>query len=132
AVGQRVEPLLTSVTRSAPMTGPEDESWYWAAPLLLDLAQDARAARAWIGRDDLAEVWSGAEEEEGTAAGRWREHIERARELMRGGLSFGRPPRDLARVVALLAIGGPSTAALRTFGRIAGTENLLFDARVRD
>jgi len=41
--------------------GAPDERWYWPAPMLLDFAEFPAAARQWWNRDNLAQIWAGAE-----------------------------------------------------------------------
>lgn len=126
----------------------DDRRWYWAAPLLLDRHAHGEALAAWFGADSLATTWAGdaldADEEpeirtdlvdghedggdtiedarpaeraqEGTA---WRMHIAEARRLLAGEITLGKPPADLAEVIALLALAAPGIAALRSLARIA-------------
>ena len=107
--------------------GPEDQRWYWAAPLLLDRAA---GDHHWWSDPDLAAVWTGTEsfgEEEG---GLWREHVALAASVVADGLSLGRRPADLADVVGLLAIAAPGVCALRALGRATGAA--LDNETVRD
>lgn len=108
--GERVE--------SAPSRDIADESWYWAAPILLDLQTDAQATRAWWSRDNLADLWSGQTTEE--ADSRWADHVERARRLIRGEITLGRKPEDLNAVLAQLAVAGWGTVAARALARVTG------------
>lgn len=55
----RIELLLREVTSQAGGTGTEDEAWYWAAPILLDLRCDPEATLAWLRDPELAAAWSG-------------------------------------------------------------------------
>jgi len=50
--------------KDAPDFGPEDEAWYWAAPILLDEEADPDAAQRWWADKSLATNWLGAEEED--------------------------------------------------------------------
>ncbi len=125
-----LEPQLAALTAGAPTDGNVDETWYWATPLLLDLAKDQESAHAWWARPDLAKRWAAAVED--AEPGVWAAHVDRARELVEGRISLGRPPADLARVVALLAVAGPGTAALRSFARLAGDPALVLDPDARD
>ena len=50
----------------------------------------------------------------------WREHVGEAQRLVAGRISLGQQPADLARVLALVAIGGPGTVALRALSRVSG------------
>lgn len=132
-ITDRIEPHLKGLTASSATSGPEDESWYWAAPILLDLKIDADGTNRWLGQDDLASIWADAEESEdsdveeaeetGTA---WAEHVARARDLAENLMPFerlGRPPADLARVLAQLVTAGPAIVALRSLGRVADVQD---------
>ena len=129
-VMRQIEPHVAALIANAPMTGPEDESWYWAAPILLDLKDDPEGAANWLRQSDLASIWAGteaesdADEPEGDgSATAWAEHVARARDLAENLLPFdqlGRPPADLVRIIALVAVAGPAVAALRSLSRVAG------------
>jgi len=112
--------------------GPADESWYWAAPLLLDRAESDAETNAWFRRRDLAQLWSPMASEEDQDDSNWAEHVERARELVTGKVSLGRKPDDLAHVLALMALAGPGVAALRALGRVSGGDSALRTPEVRD
>ena len=116
----RVAELLRPLTAEyAGDAGPEDEAWYWAASLLLDLAHDAESVRAWMNRADVAAVWAGdaRSDDHGTAKG-WERHVQHARDVLDGREKLGRPPADLHRVVALQSIAGLGNIALRCLTRI--------------
>jgi hypothetical protein len=104
---------------AAPSRDVADESWYWAAPILLDLQSDPQATLAWWSRDNLAVAWAGqgATEE---ADSRWADHVERARRLLRGEITLGRKPDDLTSTVAQLGIAGWGTVAARALTRVTG------------
>lgn len=108
---------ITSPHESDP--GAEDESWYWAAPLMIDLAHDPKSLRAWMKRDDLATVWAGEarSDDHGTATG-WERHVKIAQDVVEGREKLGRPPADLARVLALQGIAGLGNVAIRCLRRI--------------
>ncbi len=112
--------------------GPADESWYWAAPLLLDQEDSGPGTRAWFRRRDLAQLWSPAGRDEDADDSNWAEHVERAREFALGKATLGRKPDDLAHVLALMALAGPGVAALRALGRVSGREAVLQTPEVRD
>jgi hypothetical protein len=116
-----VRRLLDPRLLKAPDDGPVDESWYWAAPILLDVDHDP-AARAFWASPMLAATWSRMEgEEEATSDdsdGWWAAHVDEARRLVRGELALGRPPEDLAALMARIAVAAPATAALRGLGRV--------------
>jgi hypothetical protein len=130
-IAEAIEPLV----KNAPDSGPEDEAWYWAVPILLDEKADADASEDWWGDASLATMWLGAEEEDdeegeddqngdedGTeASSGWSKHVAEARETIADWQKkLGRPPKDLAEVVAQLAVAGPAVTALRAIARISG------------
>jgi hypothetical protein len=128
---QVVEGRIASALENLPSgKGPIDESWYWAAPILLDLGLDSRATREWLHHEGLAELWAGGSDmtdspdSQSTA---WSEHVDRAREFADGKPNLGTRPKDLARILAQLALAGPAVASLRAFGRIAGREAMRDD-----
>ena len=124
----KLDPHVQTLCAGYPDSGLEDEAWYWAAPMMLDLKHDLHGAKNWWQQPDLASIWSGSteedadetdgEENENTA---WTEHVAMARSLIENQLplhhKLGRPPADLSRVLALLAMGGPAISALRSLRR---------------
>jgi len=129
---RRIEPLLEQVGAGSVTTGPEDDAWYWAAPILFDLHHSERETREWFSRQDLAGIWSDRADG-GEDTSRWKDHVEQARTLVSGNLSLGRPPKDLARVLASMALAGPGVAVLRALGRVAqdAEQSELRDASAR-
>jgi hypothetical protein len=123
-VAERLRQLSVPVD---PLAGSaEDETWYWAGPILLDLAADRNGTRRWWSRDGLADDWakdasqeSAGDEDEALDDGetRWDDRVEEARSLVEGSLKLGRQPADLARVLAEIALAAPATAALRALTR---------------
>ena len=113
--------LLNPLLQDAPDTGPNDESWYWAAPILLDLAGEGSAREFWA-TPSLAISWSRMDGEDGgtqeDADEGWSAHVDEVRRLLQGELVLGRPPDDLAELLALVAVAGPGTAALRALDRV--------------
>ena len=124
----KLDPHVQTLCAGYPTSGLEDEAWYWAAPIMLDLKHDLDGAKSWWQQPDLASIWSGStgedagetdeEENENTA---WTEHVAMARSLVENQLpldhKLGRPPADLSRVLALFALGGPAISALRSLRR---------------
>lgn len=94
-----------------------DEQWYWAAPILLDRHHYPKATQEWFGQSDLEGQWAG---EGSSGEDAWYEHVDRARQLLNGELTLGRPPEDLAEVLTLFALGGPANCALRALDRFTG------------
>ena len=138
AARRQIEPALARVTDGAAASGDEDESWYWAAPLLLDRSRHALATRGWFDRRDVAKIWAGvdAHQEEGEAAdetGRsWDQHVSAAGRASEGGQVLGRPPRDLLETCVLLALGSPAVCALRALTRVGADGGLSSKDAVRD
>ena len=122
---ERLEPLLGRLTKPYLDAEREDESWYWAAPILLDLERHGQSTRDWFARWDLASLWHRAEGDEDEGS-RWEEHVEEARKLVdatgRGSPHLGRPPADLAEVLATRSVAGPATSALRALTRASGPQ----------
>lgn len=116
----RIEELLAELTVEV-RSGPPDESWYWAAPILLDLHFAGDDAHEWLLRPALATVWSGGSEDAGEEGGEsnWSEHVAFARALAEGQLQLGPMPAELPHVLTQMAIAGPGVAALRALSRLA-------------
>lgn len=134
--------------------GPEDERWYWAAPLLLDRMLRQATTLAWFAQPDLPGLWSGAAASVGTkgegaqekggpakhGGEHWAEHVEEARHVATHGAAavsaaesragLGRMPDDLVDVLAQLAVGGPAVTMLRALLDVVGGESAL-DERAR-
>jgi len=126
-VRERIVPLM----KGAPASGPEDESWYWAVPILLDAASHPHETRAWFENIDvLADAWAMGEDAGGGE--RWRDHLREARRVAYGEWSpEGRPPEDLADVLALNSVAAPGVCALRALGRVVGNATACRRDRVR-
>lgn len=110
---------LRQITASAPTAGTEDEAWYWAAPILLDLRLDPADTQQWLAQRSLPTLWTGGEQDEEEGS-RWADHVAMAQRLATAPPDLGRPPADLAQVLAEMAIGGPGACALRALTRITG------------
>lgn len=137
AIQRRLEPLVAELVRArGSESGPADESWYWAAPMLLDRAVDAAAADAWLARPDAARQWIvGADEAESDREDEyrwWVAHVRRAVEVVTGGERLGRAPDDLLEIVSTIALASPGVAALRSVSRVTGGESAQRRDFVRD
>lgn len=125
----RLEPLLDKLSKPYLDAEREDEGWYWAAPVLLDLQRYSESTKEWFGRWDLPIVWNGAQEDDDESS-RWVDHVREAQKLVHVGvdatvrqpLDLGRPPKDLAEALATRAVAGPATGALRALTRASGPE----------
>ncbi|MCZ0939549.1 MAG: helicase-related protein [Caldilineaceae bacterium] len=121
---ERLDPLLGKLTEPYLRADREDESWYWAAPILLDLTRYGESTENWFDRRDLPSIWNGAQQDEEEGS-RWVDHVSEAKRLidagigaaLRGSLDLGRPPEDLTETLATRAVGGPATSALRALTR---------------
>ncbi len=111
------------------LSGPEDETWYWLGPLLLDLYEDADGTRAWLAREDCAARWAGlGEEEEDGDQSAWEDHVTAAASAVDPAtrrLTLGPPPRDLERVLAILGLAAPGVVALRALSRVVPSDTPL-------
>ncbi len=133
-VRAHLQPRLRRLVKRWASGSAIDESWYWAAPVLLDLAENEAAVREWFGRPDLPEKWSGKTISSGTAdhESRWDGHVQEVRILLDGGRPLGHAPADLEQVVAEMALASLGTAALRSLSRVTGGSSSLADEQVRD
>jgi hypothetical protein len=126
------------VTATGEGRATPDESWYWTAPILLDLLDRGSTTGQWF-ETDLSALWSTKGERVATGADAPGDEtegddvqeddpndssalddlVERARSVATGKyVPGGAPPKDLLRTVALMAIAGPATVVLRSFGRV--------------
>ena len=132
-IGEKIKDAVAPLTRASPTTGPEDETWYWAAPILLDLRANREAAETWFARKKLPSLWAGDQkDEDADSESRWEDHVGEARKVVRDEVQLGRPPADLHEVLAEIALAGPGTTALRALARVAGGEERLASSAVRD
>lgn len=114
-VEARVTDAIQPLVQAAPAVGPIDQRWYWAAPLLLDW-QFHQSTTDLLLALGATEYWEDDERVRGLRA-----HLREARLMIRQHRSdLGRPPGDLARVLAELALGGPAQCALRSIGAVVG------------
>jgi hypothetical protein len=132
-VTEKISGLLESLPGSD-QSGPTDERWYWAAPILLNLHFHAESTAKWFGQPHLANIWSGelseaetealagADEEVVDGSEAWRDHIAEAQKLVAGRISLGARPTDLSQILALVAVGAPAIVAVRALSRISGGE----------
>lgn len=122
---------LLEALPEAEETGPPDERWYWAAPILLDLHFHSEPTRKWLGQAHLSGMWSGELDKTETSAAAedepaddgsegWRDHVTEAQKLVTGRIALGPRPDDLSRILALVALGSPGTVALRALSRVSG------------
>ncbi|MCX6740913.1 MAG: helicase-related protein, partial [Candidatus Parcubacteria bacterium] len=119
-----IERLLLPLTESSPVEGPEDEDWYWSAPILLDMHYHRSSASNLLFSKELNDIWAGdeiSEDDEGDKGPSLRmEAVGEVIALARGKSTLKKPPRDLALILAKMAIAGPGTACLRALARATG------------
>jgi hypothetical protein len=119
-----IKRLLLPLTGSSPEYGPEDEDWYWAAPILLDMHYHRGSAVSFFrNKKKLVDVWGGeeiSEDESDEGPSLWTEAILEVNRLLEGKIQPQRPPKDLPLVLAKLAIAGPGTTSLRALTRVTG------------
>lgn len=133
-VKYRIEPGLTRlIAKYGSDTGIEDERWYWAAPMLLDLDRHQKEAREWFEQKKLSDVWSmqAWDDEDGQGGNRWKEHVAVATALALKPGDLGRPPEDLLALLAEMAVASPAVCALRALARVTGGMKLTSDVVVR-
>jgi hypothetical protein len=135
-VQQRLEALLAVVPVRRDPSGADDERWYWAAPILLDLWHAPAHTRDWFGQDDLAWQWAGRDADSDDKETRWDDHIDQAwqlaREWVEGKLALGPQPADLPKVLAQLALAGLGVASLRALARVTGGSVALSNRQVHN
>jgi hypothetical protein len=131
AVQSEIEKRLAHLPMNWSAAGPADESWYWAAPILLDLVADAQGTRDWWQAENLAALWSG-EGRAGEDFSAWAEHVAAAQTLFtQSHPNLGRPPEDLSLTLAQIAVGGLGNIGLRALSRISGGESSLTAVSLR-
>ena len=119
AIEDRLRPRIEEVTRGAPTHGRAQPLWYAVAPLLLD--GQSPDSLGWMADPSQAPHAGGqGQTAESTT---WRSLVDRVREgLGPDRMSvLGRPPDDLGRVLALMALGSPPNASLRALSRLTST-----------
>jgi hypothetical protein len=110
-----LESILIETTEA--VEGTTDDRWYWVAPLLLD--GSIQVQEDWFFQTLLGEPWVGVGADGGDG---FLRHVDEAMDVfvkvMERSLRLGAPPKDLGRVLALLAVGGPANCALRSLQRL--------------
>ena len=121
---------------SQTQAGPHDASWYWAAPLLLDLARYPEDAKKWLDQANLADVWRNIDDElpqdeEGTVDA-WGAHVEEFVRMAAGHIRLGPQPADLAEVLAKVALAAPGVVALRALSRLGDGAEAIRSSPIRN
>jgi len=121
-----INKLMQPILKSAPKSGQEDDNWYWAAPILLDEYHHKGCAETLLYNKEFNDVWKGddasdEDEDDGDESpSLWKEAIAGAVSLIDGKMDLKRPPKDLSKVLAKMALAGPGIAGLRAIARITG------------
>ena len=115
AIEERLRPKIAELIRDAPTEGSPQGIWYAVAPLLLD-RQSRESIKQWL-RGPAAASGVRGDAEPGT----WEELTARVVDGVADPASLGRPPGDLAEVLAALAAGSPANATLRALSRTTVT-----------
>jgi hypothetical protein len=112
---ESVRSVLAPLLERAPTDGVIDLRWYWAAPLFLDRRTHPYAIDLLFGSNS-ASYWEGNDAGEGFLV-----HLAEAKAMVAYGPSaLGRPPDDLAEVLAEVAVGGPGQCSLRAVSGVTG------------
>jgi hypothetical protein len=110
-IARLLEPILIKYgTDSA----REDESWYWAAPILLDRARLGEQDR-WL--EDDSEELSFRRMLGDDQSSAFQKHVHAAASRFSSTDRLGRPPADLAEILARMALGSPAITSLRALSR---------------
>ena len=120
AAREKIERLLRDTGRwPGSSEGREDQKWYWAALAVLD-AHHAPWMHGWCMSPDVV-GWRrvNTEAAEEPASG-FASHVARFAEFFAATTELGRPPQDLAEVLAEIALAGPAVCAMRSMHRVVG------------
>src|SRR5690606_28523011 len=97
--------------------GPEDGTWYAAAPAMLDHLEYPNDVEIWT-RENWRASHESQEDDERSDQGVESQHLEQFARYFTNPPSMGRPPEDLFDVLADMAIGGPAVVAARALRRV--------------
>ena len=104
----------------------ESDRWYWAAPLLLDHANEdfRQITETWFTNPESLKTNPDATEEE-EQSGAKGEHFDHLRQCFEdpGLIGLGTMPENLPEILADLALGSPAVVSLRSLRRIFPSEN---------
>jgi hypothetical protein len=120
-VREKIVELLQPLSAKAVKDSFPDESWYWAAPVLLDCEYAKEESQAWLDTPSLLQNWAVAGiEDEADEQNHRLLHIRRLQRVADGEWPEGSMPDDLPDVLALLALAGPGITCLRALARVTG------------
>lgn len=125
AVEQRASDILSKaikpLTSGSRASGPVDQRWYWAAPLLLDHAAEPDATLKWWNYQAWPHTWTHDRADDDPGTGIYR-HLQAAQDFLEQPelQPLGRVPDDLVDVLTATALGSPAICALRSLSRVSG------------
>lgn len=132
AVQRQIEDMLVQIGATDDLPGQVDDSWYWAAPILLDLHASSEGTGVWLDQLGKLDIRVDDESDDADSDGSaWLDHVKLAQRLLTGEIQLGRPPKGLSQVLAEMAIGGPGVVGLRAISRICASADCLADPGVR-
>ncbi len=102
-------------------SGPEDQRWYWALPALLD-GERHPAVKDWLLNENSG--WLSLSTDAPREPGEhFKDHLHLLYEAMIHKIDppLGKPPADLLKVIALMAMAAPGICSLRSLHRQAPT-----------
>lgn len=138
---RRIAPVVENLTSGVATRTAPDGSWYWMLPILLDLAEYPDETSEWLTAHAVAQWSEGGksrqkkrrlveelddDEEPGVDDSgaedhhSWGDLSTRLQAVLAGDRPTGVPPKDVVHCLALVAVGGAATAALRTLTRVLG------------
>lgn len=103
--------------------GRIDPRWYWAASALIDLRRYGTRVLDWISEQEEVTAWrlmiKGRGDDDTDADARFSQHVDKLAEVIKNqGKELGRPPDDLAQILAKIALSSPAVTAFRSLNRI--------------
>lgn len=115
-----VQKLLEPILKSHPVKEDKrDERWYWAALALLDREYCQHQVGPWLDVEDDGLSWWNAVTRKGGLEedSAFSEHIGEFYDCFLKDVDLGRPPKDLATVLARVALASPAVVTLRSLRR---------------
>lgn len=103
-----------------------DQRWYWAAPLLMDRAEEHDDGAFWHYARDYRAGQRASDEDTDS---RLDAHVRLASSVE--ALDLGQRPHDLSETLARMAVAGPGVCALRALARVTGGARSLVHPEIR-
>jgi hypothetical protein len=117
--GTQIESELEKLTYNEQETAIADETWYWAAPIMLDLLEDDEVSRDWWYRE--GSEYDANDLSDNNRDSHFFQHTLKAYDaiVLPDLPKLGRKPDDLVEVLAWMAVAGPGACCLRTLQTIS-------------